>query len=47
MLVATPSQLPMKALSTTFRIPHFDNVNDCYRLCGCLGHLDIKYLSTI
>jgi hypothetical protein len=28
MLVANPSQLPMKALSTTFRIPHFDHVND-------------------
>lgn len=24
----TPSQLPVKALSTTFRIPHFDNVNN-------------------
>ena len=23
-----PSQLPMKALSAMFRIPHFDNVND-------------------
>jgi hypothetical protein len=28
MLVANPSQLPMKALSATFRIPHFDNIND-------------------
>ena len=24
----TPSQLPVKALSATFCIPHFDNVND-------------------
>ena len=24
----TPNQLPMKALSTTFRIPHFDDIND-------------------
>ncbi len=24
----TPSQMPVKALSPTFRIPHFDNVND-------------------
>jgi hypothetical protein len=23
-----PSQLPVKALSATFLIPHFDNVND-------------------
>jgi hypothetical protein len=28
MLVETPNQLPVKALSATFRIPHFDNVND-------------------
>jgi hypothetical protein len=23
-----PSQVPMKALSSTFCIPHFDNIND-------------------
>jgi hypothetical protein len=28
MLVTTPSQLPVKALSATFAFPHFDNVND-------------------
>jgi hypothetical protein len=28
MLVANPSQQPVKALSTTFRIPHFDDIND-------------------
>jgi hypothetical protein len=28
MLVANPSQLSMKASSATFRILHFDNVND-------------------
>jgi hypothetical protein len=28
MLVANPSQLPVKALSATFVFPHFDNVND-------------------
>jgi hypothetical protein len=28
MLVANPSQLRVKALSDTFRFPHFDNVND-------------------
>jgi hypothetical protein len=28
MLVANPSQLSVKALSATFRIPHFDDVND-------------------
>jgi hypothetical protein len=28
MLVATPSQLHVKALSTTFHILHFDNIND-------------------
>jgi hypothetical protein len=39
----------VKTLSTMFRIPYFDNVKDyVYRLCGCLGHLDvIKYLSAI
>jgi hypothetical protein len=42
MLVANPSELPVKALSTTFRIPHFDNVKLLYyKLCGCLGHLDV------
>ena len=44
----TPSQLPVKALSTTFRIPHFNNVNVMLRLYGCLGYLDvIKYFSAI
>jgi hypothetical protein len=28
MLVENPSQLPVKPLSATFRIPHFDNSND-------------------
>jgi hypothetical protein len=28
MLVATPSQLPVKALSATLAFPHLDNVND-------------------
>jgi hypothetical protein len=28
----TPSQLPVKALSTTFRIPHFDHINDYIKL---------------
>jgi hypothetical protein len=28
MLVATPNELPVKALSATFTFPHFDNVND-------------------
>jgi hypothetical protein len=28
MLVANPSQLPIKALSNMFRFPHFNNVND-------------------
>jgi hypothetical protein len=27
-LVANPSQLPVKALSAMFRVPHFDHVND-------------------
>jgi hypothetical protein len=27
-LVATPSQLSVKAVSAMFRIPHFDNIND-------------------
>jgi hypothetical protein len=48
-LVVNPSHLPVKALSSTFHIPHFGNVKWlCYRLCGCLGHLDvIKYISAI
>jgi hypothetical protein len=28
MFVANPSQLPVKALSTTFTFAHFDNIND-------------------
>jgi hypothetical protein len=47
MLVANPSQLPVKALSAMFAFSHFDNINDnvmLMTLCGCLGHLDvIKY----
>jgi hypothetical protein len=32
----------VKALSTTFRIPHFDDIKWlCYRFCGYLGHLDV------
>jgi hypothetical protein len=35
-LVETPSQLPVKALSSMFRIPHFDYVNDYVMLMTLL-----------
>jgi hypothetical protein len=41
MLVANPQSAACEGLSATFRVPHFDDINDYVTLCGCLEHLDV------